>query len=70
LAKRNEVRGEWRRLHKEEVYEMNSTPNIIRVINSRKMGWAGMGHVWKTREEHTGYWSGDLREGIPWKTKV
>ena len=35
--KRDEVTGEWRRLHKEELY---SSPNFIRVIKSRKMRWA------------------------------
>jgi hypothetical protein len=39
--KRDEVRGEWRRLHNEELYDLYSSPNIIRVIKSRIMGWAG-----------------------------
>jgi hypothetical protein len=38
--KREEVTVEWRRLHKEELYALYSSPNIIRVIMSRRMKWA------------------------------
>jgi hypothetical protein len=38
--KRDDVTGEWRRLHNEELYDLYSSPNIIRVIKSRKK-WAG-----------------------------
>jgi hypothetical protein len=36
-SKRNEATGEWRRLHNEELYVLYSSPNIIRVIKSRRM---------------------------------
>jgi hypothetical protein len=39
--KRDEVTGEWRRLHNKELYAVYSSPNIIRVINSRRMRWTG-----------------------------
>jgi hypothetical protein len=38
--KRDEVIAEWRKLHKEELHDFYSTPNIVRVIKSR-MRWAG-----------------------------
>ena len=39
--KRNEVTGEWRRLHNKELYALYSSPNIIWVIKSRRLKWAG-----------------------------
>jgi hypothetical protein len=39
--KREEATGEWRRLHNEELYALYSSPNIIRVITSRRLRWAG-----------------------------
>jgi hypothetical protein len=40
-SKRDGVTGEWRRLHNEEHYYLYSSPNIIWVIKSRRMRWAG-----------------------------
>ena len=39
--KKDEVTGEWRRLHNWELHILYSTPNIILVIKSRRMKWAG-----------------------------
>jgi hypothetical protein len=39
--KRDEVTGEWRRLHNKALRVLYSSPNIIRVIKSRRMRWVG-----------------------------
>jgi len=39
--RRDEVKGEWRRLHNEELNDLYSSPNIVRVIKSRSTRWAG-----------------------------
>ena len=51
--RRDEVTGEWRRLHNEELNDLYSSPNIVRVIKSRRMKWAG--HVARMGEERGVY---------------
>jgi len=46
---REGVTGEWRRLHNEELNDFYPSPNIVRVIKSRRMRWAG--HVARMGEE-------------------
>ena len=40
-ANRNEITGEWRKLHNAKVYALYSSPNIIRNFKSRRLRWAG-----------------------------
>jgi hypothetical protein len=51
--KTDEVTGEWRKRHNEEIHDLNSSPNIVRVIKSRRMRWAG--HVARMGEERGVY---------------
>jgi hypothetical protein len=53
IPKRDEVKGEWRQLHNEELHILYSSPNIIRQIKSRRMRWAG--HVSRMGEEKNVY---------------
>jgi hypothetical protein len=52
--KRDEVMGEWRKLHNEELHNLYSSPDIIRQVKSRRMRWAG--HVAHMGEERIVYW--------------
>jgi len=47
--KRHEVTVEWRKLHNEELRDLYSLPNIVRVVKSRRMRWAG--HVARMVQE-------------------
>jgi len=52
-AKRDEVTGEWRKLHNEELNDLYCSSNIVRVIKSRRMRWAG--HVARMGERRGVY---------------
>jgi hypothetical protein len=51
--KRDEVMGEWRKLHNKELHDLYSSPSIIRIIKSRRMRWAG--HVARMGEKRNTY---------------
>jgi hypothetical protein len=51
--KRDEITGEWRKLH-EELNDLYSLPNIVRVVKSNRIRWAG--HVARMREERVVHW--------------
>ena len=60
--KRDEMTGEWREVHNEELYDLYSSPCIVGVIETRRMSWVV--HIVRVveRREHTGFWSGNLGE--------
>jgi len=64
--RRDEVTGEWKRLHNEELNDLYSSPNIVRVVKSRRMRWTG--HVARIGEERgcIGSWWGNRRERDHW----
>jgi uncharacterized membrane protein len=51
--KRDEMTGEWRKMHNEELHNLYSSPDIIRQVKSRRMRWAG--HVASMGEEREVY---------------
>jgi hypothetical protein len=51
--KRDEVTGEWRKLHNEELRDLYSSPRIIKIIKLRRMRWAG--HVAQMVEKRNSY---------------
>jgi hypothetical protein len=51
--KRDEVTGEWRKLHNEELHNLYFSPSIIRIIKPRRMRWAG--HVAQMGEKRNAY---------------
>ena len=65
-----EVTGECRKLHNEEINGLYSTADIIRVIKSRRMSWAD--HVPRMRERRAVYsvWRGNMKEETTWKTQT
>jgi hypothetical protein len=51
--KRDEVTGERRKLHNEDLHDLYTSPSIIRIIKARRMRWAG--HVARIEEKRNAY---------------
>jgi hypothetical protein len=62
--KRDQVTGEWRKLHNEELHYLYSSPNIMRLIKSRRMRWVG--HVARMGRDVYRFLVGILRERDHW----
>jgi len=60
--KRDEVTGEWRKLHNKELNDLYCSTNIVRVIKSRRMGWTGHVARMGRGELHTWFWWGNFRK--------
>jgi len=53
--KRDEVTGEWRKLHNEELNDLYCSPNIVRVIKSKRIDGRGIWRMWGRGEACTGF---------------
>jgi len=60
--KRDKVTGECRKLYNEELNGLYSSPNIVRVIKSRRMRWAGHVARMGRGKAYAEFWCGNLRE--------
>jgi hypothetical protein len=68
--KRDEVTGEWRKLHNEELRDLYSSPSIIIIIKSRRVRWAGHVARMGRRGTRMDYWWENQRERATRKTKT
>jgi hypothetical protein len=64
--KREEDRS-WRKLHNDELHRLHSSPNIVRVIKSRRMRWAGHVARMGRGEMFTGFWFGGPNVRYHWE---
>ena len=52
-AKKDEITGEWRKLHNVELHALYSSPNIVRSLKSRQLRWAG--HIARMEQSRNAY---------------
>jgi hypothetical protein len=65
--KRDEVTGEWRKLHNEELHNLYSSPDIIRQVKSRRMRWAGHVACMGEERKRTRFWWESPKERDHWE---
>jgi hypothetical protein len=63
--KRDDVTEKWRKLHNEDLHDLSSSPNTVRVIRWRRKRWWGYVARMERREMYTGFWWGNLRAKGP-----
>jgi hypothetical protein len=64
---KREEDGSWRNLHNDELHSPYSSPNIVRVIKSRRMGGWDMWNAWVRGEVFTGFWWGGSKVRDQWE---
>jgi hypothetical protein len=64
---KREEDGSWRKLHNDELHSLYSSPNIVRVIKSRRMKWAGHVARMGRREVLTRFWLGGPKARDHWE---
>jgi hypothetical protein len=67
FGRKSEEDGSWRKLHNDELHSLYSSPNIVKVIKSRKMRWWDMWHAWGRGEVLTGFWLGGPKVRDHWE---
>ena len=69
-ARRDEVTGEWRKIHNEELNDLYCSPNIVRVKKSIRIRWVVRVARMGTAQAYRGLWRGNLRERDTSKTQA
>jgi hypothetical protein len=64
---KREEHGSWRKLRNDELHNLYSSPNIVRVIKSRRMRWAGHVARMGRGEAFTGFWLGGPKVRDHWE---
>jgi hypothetical protein len=67
LGPKREEDGSLRKLHNDELHSLYSSPNIVRVIKSRRLRWAGHVARMGRREVFTGFWLGNPKARDHWE---
>jgi hypothetical protein len=59
--------GSWRKLRNDELHSLYSSPNIVRLIKSRRMRWLDMWHAWGRGKVFTWFWLGGSKARDHWE---
>jgi hypothetical protein len=64
---KREEDGSWRKVHNDELHSLYSSPNIVRMIKSRRLRWADVCHAWRRGDVFTGFWLGRPKVKDHWE---